>query len=88
MLINYHAKNEKQGWHLVCSFPIDSDQWGKTDRSFIDEMLKQGHQVITCGWNMWEIAPDGLTHEPHQEPTTTAPRKPTRQVQQQPLDLN
>lgn len=88
MLINYHAKNEKQGWHLVCSFPIDSDQWGKTDRSFIDEMLKQGHQVITCGWNMWEIAPDGLTQEPHQEPTTTAPRKSTRQVQQQPLDLN
>jgi hypothetical protein len=37
---------------------------------------------------MWEIAPDGLTHEPHQEPTTTAPRKPTRQVQQTALDLN
>ena len=88
MLINYHAKNEKQGWHLVCSFPIDSDQWGKTDRSFIDEMLKQGHQVITCGWNMWEIAPDGLTQESHQEPTTTAPRKPTRQPQQTALDLN
>jgi hypothetical protein len=88
MLINYHAKNEKQGWHLVCSFPIDSDQWGKTDRSFIDEMLKQGHQVITCGWNMWEIAPDGLSQEPHQEPTTTAPRKPTRPPQQTALDLN
>jgi hypothetical protein len=88
MLINYHAKNEKQGWHLVCSFPIDSDQWGKTDRSFIDEMLKQGHQVITCGWNMWEIAPDGLTHESPQEPTTTTPRKPTRQPQQTALDLN
>jgi hypothetical protein len=88
MLINYHAKNEKQGWHLVCSFPIDSDQWGKTDRSFIDEMLKQGHQVITCGWNMWEIAPDGLTQEQHQEPTSTAPRKPTRQPQQTALDLN
>lgn len=88
MLINYHAKNEKQGWHLVCSFPIDSDQWGKTDRSFIDEMLKQGHQVITCGWNMWEIAPDGLSQEPHRKPITTAPRKPTRQPQQTALDLN
>ena len=88
MLINYHAKNDKQGWHLVCSFPIDSDQWGKTDRSFIDEMLKHGHQVITCGWNMWEIAPDGLTQEPHQEPTSTVPRKTTRQAQQTALDLN
>jgi hypothetical protein len=88
MLINYHAKNEKQGWHLVCSFPIDSDQWGKTDRSFIDEMLKQGHQVITCGWNMWEIAPDGLSQEPHREPTTTAPRNPTRPLQQTALDLD
>jgi len=88
MLINYHAKNEKQGWHLVCSFPIDSDQWGKTDRSFIDEMLKHGHQVITCGWNMWEIAPDGLSQEPHQEPTSTAPRTPTRPLQQTALDLD
>jgi hypothetical protein len=88
MLINYHAKNEKQGWHLVCSYPLDSDHWGKIDRSFIDEMLKQGHQVITCGWDMWEIAPDGLTQEPHQEPTTTTPRKPTRRAQQTALDLN
>jgi hypothetical protein len=88
MLINYHAKNEKQGWHLVCSYPLDSEQWGKTDRSFIDEMLKQGHQVITCGWNMWEIAPDELAHEAPQEPTSTAPRKPARQVQQTALDLD
>ena len=78
MLINYHAKNDKQGWHLVCSFPIDSDQWGETDRSFIDEMLKHGHRVITCGWNMWEIAPD------------LEPIKPYRPINrgQQPLDLD
>ena len=88
MLINYHAKNDNQGWHFVCSYPLDSDQWGETDRSFIDEMLKHGHQVITCGWNMWEIAPDGLTHEPQQEPTSAASRKPTNHPQQQALDLN
>lgn len=78
MLINYHAKNDKQGWHLVCSHPLDSDQWGETDRSFIDEMLKHGHQVITCGWNMWEIAPD------------LEPIKPRRPINfgQQSLDLN
>ena len=81
MLINYHAKNDKQGWHLVCSYPLDSDQWNDTDRSFIDEMLKQGHRVITCGWNMWEIAPD-------LEPQTTI--KPVRPINygQQALELN
>jgi hypothetical protein len=89
MLINYHAKNDRQGWHLVCSYPLDSDQWGKTDRSFIDEMLKHGHQVITCGWNMWEIAPE---HLQPQEPQQTRPVAPAadRPINfgQQPLDLN
>ena len=88
MLINYHAKNDKQGWHLVCSYPLDSDKWNKTDRSFIDEMLKQGHQVITCGWNMWEIAPDGLYDDPIQETIARTPRKPGKRLQQQPLDLD
>lgn len=55
MLINYYAKNEKQGWNFVCSHPLDSNHWDETDRSFIDEMLNHGHQVITCGWSMWEI---------------------------------
>jgi hypothetical protein len=89
MLINYHAKNDRQGWHFVCSYPLDSDQWGKTDRAFIDEMLKHGHQVITCGWNMWEIAPE---HLQPQEPQQTRPVAPAAErpinFGQQPLDLN
>jgi hypothetical protein len=89
MLINYHAKNDRQGWHFVCSYPLDSDEWGKTDRAFIDEMLKHGHQVITCGWNMWEIAPE---HLQPQEPQQTRPVAPAadRPINfgQQPLDLN
>jgi hypothetical protein len=51
-------------------------------------MLKHGHQVITCGWNMWEIAPDNLQQ---QEPQQTRPAAPatTRPINfgQQPLDL-
>lgn len=88
MLINYHAKNEKLGWHFVCSYPLDSDQWGKTDRAFIDEMLKHGHQVITCGWNMWEIAPDHLQQQAPQQTRPAAPAT-TRPINfgQQPLDL-
>lgn len=89
MLINYHAKNDRQGWHLVCSYPLDSDQWGKHDRAFIDEMLKNGHQVITCGWNMWEIAPDHLQQqEPQQTRTAAATANRPINFGQQPLDLN
>jgi ribosome biogenesis protein Tsr3 len=89
MIINYHAKHERDGWRLVCSYPLDSEQWGRQDRVFIDEMLKHGHQVITCGWNMWEIAPDHLQQQEPQQTRKAAPAAP-RPINygQQPLNLD
>ena len=55
MIIAYHAKNDKHGWHEVCRHPIDSPAWGKFDLSMIAEMIKNGHEVLTCGWNMYQI---------------------------------
>ena len=55
IIVAYHAKNDKQGWHEVCRGPIDSPIWSKQDRVWIDELLQQGDWVLTCGWNMYQI---------------------------------
>ena len=55
MLIAYHAKHERHGWHEVCRHPIDWDGWGDFDRSMIDELIKNGSHVVTCGWNMYQL---------------------------------
>jgi len=53
--IAYHAKNDKRGWSEVCRHPADWTGWNAFDRSMIDEILQQGHEVVTCGWNMYQV---------------------------------
>jgi len=54
-IIAYHAKSEIRGWNEVCRHPADWEGWHSFDRSMIDELLSQGHQVVTCGWNMYQV---------------------------------
>lgn len=54
-IIAYHARTDREGWYEVCRFPLDSLEWSKQDRVFIDELLSQGQWVLTCGWSMWQI---------------------------------
>lgn len=53
--IAYHAKSELRGWQEVCRHPADWEGWNHTDRSMIKELLEQGEQVVTIGWNMYEV---------------------------------
>ena len=54
-IVAYHARTDENGWQEVCRHPIDSPEWSKQDRVWIDELIKQGEWVLTCGWNMWQI---------------------------------
>ena len=54
-MIAYHAKRELRGWSEVCRYPADWEGWHQFDRSMIQELLDHGHQVVTCGWNMYQI---------------------------------
>lgn len=58
--IAYHAKSEIRGWNEVCRYPADWEGWHKFDRNMINEMLENGHDVITIGWNMYQVI-----HETH-----------------------
>lgn len=58
MIIAYHSRTNKHGWQEVCRYPIDSPEWSKQDRVFIDQLLECGDMVITCGWSMWNIVRD------------------------------
>jgi len=58
IMIAYHAKNDKHGWREVCRYPADWEGWHSFDRSMIQELIDKGHQVITCGWNMYQIIGD------------------------------
>ena len=57
-MIAYHAKHELRGWSEVCRYPADWDGWNKMDRNMIDELMNTGSQVVTLGWNMWQIIGD------------------------------
>lgn len=54
-MIAYHARTDRDGWSEVCRYPLNSPEWSKQDRAFIDELIKQGQWVLTCGWSMWQI---------------------------------
>jgi len=54
-IIAYHKKSELRGWSEVCRDSIYWEGWHEFDRSMIEELLKSGEEVITCGWNMYQI---------------------------------
>jgi len=54
-VIAYHAKHELRGWSEVCRYPADWTGWHAFDRAMIDELLREGHTVVTCGWNMYQV---------------------------------
>jgi hypothetical protein len=58
--IAYHAKSELRGWNEVCRYPADWEGWHSFDKSMIDELLKNGSQVVTCGWNMYQVVKDSV----------------------------
>lgn len=58
IVVAYHSRTDRDGWSEVCRYPVDSLEWSKQDRVFINEMLTNGHMVLTCGWNMWNIVKD------------------------------
>lgn len=55
MKVAYHAKNEREGWRHICTHELHSPAWSKQDQVWIDEMLQNGDQVITIGWNMYQL---------------------------------
>lgn len=57
-VIAYHSRTDKTGWSEVCRYPLNSPEWSKQDRVWIDELLNTGDWVLTCGWAMWQIVKD------------------------------
>lgn len=60
-IIAYHAKQELRGWNEVCRYPADWEGWHAFDRSMIAELLQHGHDVVTCGWNMYQVIREEVT---------------------------
>lgn len=54
-VVVYHRKSELRGWHEVFRAPIDSQCWNNADRGAINHLLEHGEQVLTLGWDMWEL---------------------------------
>jgi hypothetical protein len=55
MIVIYHKKSELRGWNEVFRAPIDSEAWTTADRGAINHLLEHGEQVLTMGWDMWEL---------------------------------
>jgi hypothetical protein len=53
--ITLHQKTDNDGWKTIKSLPIDSAQWCKIDRSWIDTLMESGSMVITIGHTMYSI---------------------------------
>lgn len=54
-LIIYHTKKDNTGWREQCRQFADWEGWHPFDKGMIQEMLTQGHDVVTIGWNMYQI---------------------------------
>jgi hypothetical protein len=54
-IVAYHKKSDLRGWSEVCRYPVDWEGWHEFDRSMIAELLQTGSQVVTCGWNMYQV---------------------------------
>jgi len=54
-LIAYHSRKDNTGWREKCRQPADWSGWHAFDKSMIEELLKTGDQVVTIGWNMYQI---------------------------------
>ena len=64
MIAIYHKKSEIRGWREVFRAPIESDAWTNADRWAINHLLENGEQVLTMGWDMWEIKNGGEIARP------------------------
>ena len=54
-MIAYHSRKDNTGWREECRQPADWLGWHAFDKSMIEELLKTGDQVVTIGWNMYQI---------------------------------
>jgi hypothetical protein len=54
-IITLHQKTDNDGWKTIKSLPIDSAEWCKIDRSWIDTLVESGSMVITIGHTMYSI---------------------------------
>jgi len=54
-LIAYHSRKDNTGWREECRQPADWDGWHPFDKGMIEELLKTGDQVVTIGWNMYQV---------------------------------
>jgi hypothetical protein len=55
LTITLHQKTDNHGWQTIKSLPIDSAQWCKIDRRWIDTLMQSGSMVITIGHTMYSI---------------------------------
>ena len=60
-LIAYHSRKDNTGWREECRQPADWSGWHAFDKGMIEELLKTGDQVVTIGWNMYQIVRKEVT---------------------------
>jgi hypothetical protein len=58
MKLAYHSKNDNHGWHHVITASIDAPSWNEYDIWAYNHMMQTGEQVVTLGWNMWQLVND------------------------------
>jgi hypothetical protein len=54
-IIAFHIKTETSGWKEVFRHSFDWLGWDKHDRSMIEHLLNNGSDVVTIGWNMYQL---------------------------------
>jgi hypothetical protein len=61
MKLAYHAKNDNHGWRHIKTAPISCPEWHDADRWAYNFMIDNGEQVLTIGWNMYQLINDKAT---------------------------
>ena len=55
MNITMHVMTKHDGWQRQCTRPYQHPRWDDFDRAWIDEMLRDGSEVLTIGEIMYNV---------------------------------
>ena len=59
MMIVCHTRDEDNGWREMYRYEHDAPEWSEQEKVWINHMLEQEQDYLTCGWNMFQIIQRG-----------------------------
>ena len=58
MMIVCHTRDDDNGWREMYRYEHDAPEWSEQEKVWINHMLDEGIDLLTCGCNMFQLIHD------------------------------